>query len=146
MRDPSRTGHFGPVHTCPIQPPPHFWAVGFLVLLYTGKDISNSHRQGQGQNCFIAGVNLSTLAEIVVCFVLPRGRDNPIQGAPLGRASHLLSSVSVWFLCPSFTSPFPLCFMVLPLHEPFPSVFSLGLTNILGSLFSSYPVTGSFGR
>ena len=104
MRDPRRTGHFGPVRTCPIQPPPHLWAMGFFVLLYTGKGISNSHRQGQGQNCSIAGGNLSTLGGMTRYKVPPC--EEPLPSCLL----------FVWFLCPSFTISFSALF-----HGPFPA-------------------------
>lgn len=55
---------------------------------------------------------------------------------------------SLWFGA-SFSLPPPpqIYFKPFPLlDKPLPSAFFPGLTNVLGSLVSSYPVTGSFGR
>lgn len=84
---------------------------------------------------------------IVICVSFPVTDTQTQSWDTLGDSSHLLIfRFPLWFLASVSSQP-PVCFLSLSLPgKPLPSVFSAGLTNVLGSLVSSYPVTGSFGR
>lgn len=121
------------------------WGGGFLSLLHVGKGVFSSPGQGRGQS--YVTVRVSELGRDHGLFFLPGDRHTDIDIGPswvIPLAFYLL--FPFWFLA-SLPLPPPICFKPLSLlDKPLPSAFSPGLTNVLGSLVSSYPVTGSFGR
>ena len=113
------------------------------------KGMFRSVGQGWGQSYFKVRVNPSEL-----------GKDHDLCFFPVTDTWTLVAHP--WVIPPTF--PLPVSFLVsglrfiimshvfvsfyvpLPPDKPLASVSSPGLTNVLGSLVSSYPVTGSFGR